>query len=139
MSEDPQLEENNVRTGFVSPEQFEKLITELSEYVRPIALFGYLTGCRKGEILNLKWSQIDIARRIVKLAANDTKNGMPRTIPLSESLAETVDVLARVDELFLLGTANESRTFARRGRALAVVREFPMFASMICVELLSET
>jgi len=109
----PKLEENNVRTGFVSPEQFEKLITELPEYVRPIALFGYLTGCRKGEILNLKWSQIDIARRIVKLAANDTKNGMPRTIPLSESLAETVDALTRVDEY----------VFTRDGKRIKNIRE----------------
>lgn len=109
----PKLEENNVRTGFLSPEQFERLITELPEHVRPIALFGYLTGCRKGEILNLKWSQVDIERRIVKLAATDTKSGLPRTIPLSESIADTLDALPRVDE----------HVFTRAGKQVKDIRE----------------
>ena len=49
-----------------------------------------LTGCRKGEILNLLWDEVDLDARELRLP--DTKTG-PRTISLS---AEAADVLAGV-------------------------------------------
>ena len=39
-----------------------------------------LTGCRKGEILNLKWDEVDLKANELRLP--DTKTG-PRTISLS--------------------------------------------------------
>lgn len=44
------------------------------------------TGMRQSEILNLKRSQVDLARRVVRLA--DTKNGSMRTVPLTQTATE---------------------------------------------------
>ena len=52
-----------------------------------------LTGCRKGEILNLRWSEVDLAANELRLP--DTKTG-PRTISLSP---EAASVLRRIPRL----------------------------------------
>ncbi len=58
----PALEENNVRKGFFEDEQYRTLLDKLPECVRPVLAFGYYTGARKGEILSLQWSQVDLDR-----------------------------------------------------------------------------
>lgn len=40
------------------------------------------TGMRSSEIVHLRWEQIDLARHVIRLGL--TKNGDPRTVPLSE-------------------------------------------------------
>lgn len=39
------------------------------------------TGARKGEIVNLRWSQVDLPRRVITLT--ETKNGEIRSLPLA--------------------------------------------------------
>jgi integrase len=56
----PMLTENNVRRGFFEPDQFEALLKQLPEHVKPIVRFAYITGWRtKSEILTLQWRQVD--------------------------------------------------------------------------------
>jgi len=66
----PMLEENNVRSGFLEPEQYKKLHAELPDYLKPILIMAYWTGCRKSEILGLKWSQVDFLNRQATGGAN---------------------------------------------------------------------
>lgn len=47
----------------------------------PIVQLGYLTAMRRGEILNIKWEDVDLESRVVYLPI--TKNGEPRHCPLS--------------------------------------------------------
>ncbi len=82
----PMLKENNIRTGFFEDSMFEALLKELPEYIRPIATFGYITGWRKGEILNLTWRQIDFQDCTVRLEPGETKNGEGRTIYMEPEL-----------------------------------------------------
>lgn len=48
-----------------------------------------LTGCRVGEILSLKSSNLDFERQVILLRATDTKTRQEREIPLSEA-SETI-------------------------------------------------
>ena len=52
-----------------------------------------LTGCRKGEILNLRWSEVDLEANELRLA--DTKTG-PRTISLPPEAAAVLAAVPRV-------------------------------------------
>ena len=76
------LKENAPRKGFVTHEQFEKLIAELPERVRPIVTFLYFTGCRLGEAKKILWFQVDLQNHAVRLDGDQTKNSEPRILPL---------------------------------------------------------
>lgn len=43
-----------------------------------------LTGQRAAEIGELRWSEVDLAEKVIRLPGERTKNGRPHTIPLSE-------------------------------------------------------
>lgn len=73
----PMLEEHNVRKGFFEHDQFLAMRTALPEYLRPVLTFAYYTGCRRGEILALQWSQVDLLERAVRLEPGTTKNDEP--------------------------------------------------------------
>lgn len=86
----PRLEENNVRKGFFEDEQYRALLAELPEYLKPVLTFAYFTGCRRGEILSLQWSQVDLIDGIIRLEPGETKNEESRIIPLVAELREAL-------------------------------------------------
>ena len=64
----------------------------LPEYLRPVLTFAYYTGCRRGEILALQWSQVDLLERVVRLEPGTTKNDEARNLPLTSELFETLSM-----------------------------------------------
>lgn len=55
----------------------------------PMIVFLANTGCRKGEAIACEWSWIDLAGGMLRIPSNDVwrpKNGMPREVPISDSL-----------------------------------------------------
>jgi integrase len=75
----PGLNIQNARQGFFGAGDLEKVIAELPEPVRPVVRFAALTGWRKGEVLNLQWSQVDFEAGEVRLWTS--KNDEPRAFP----------------------------------------------------------
>jgi integrase len=86
----PMLDEHNVRKGFFEHEEFLAMRAALPEYLRPVLTFAYYTGCRRGEILALQWSQVDLTVRVVRLEPGTTKNDEARNLPLTTELYETL-------------------------------------------------
>jgi integrase len=84
------LSERNVRQGFVSPAEFEKILDALPEHLRDVARFGFLTGWRRSEILKLEWKHVHQGDERITLPGELSKNGQPRTIPFVGSLAEII-------------------------------------------------
>ena len=83
------LKEDNVRTGFFEHEEFTKLQKEIPDYLTDILLFAYKTGCRRSEILTLKWADVDLshgAHGSVRLSPGTTKNGDGRVLFLDAEL-----------------------------------------------------
>lgn len=62
----------------------------LLEYFKPVATFAYYTGWRKQEILTLRWNQVDLNARTVRLKPGTTKNDKGRLMILDGELLETV-------------------------------------------------
>lgn len=84
------FKEGKPRERFLTKEEIEKLLAickqSKSPHLYPVTLFALCTGARRGEILGLKWQDVDFDRRTATF--RDTKNGEHRSIPLSDSLAE---------------------------------------------------
>lgn len=82
-------EKGNARKGFFADAEFRVLIVNLPNYLRDFARFGYLTGWRKGEIASLRWE--DVEGDVIRLRAEEAKNGEPRTVTLGGELGEIVE------------------------------------------------
>lgn len=76
------LKENNKRLRYLEKEEIVKLLARCSKRLRPIVVIALNTGMRKGEILGLKWQDVDFRRGIIYLY--NTKNGERREIPINE-------------------------------------------------------
>lgn len=86
----PMLHENNVRKGFFEYGEFLALREALADYLRPVVTFAYYTGWRKQEILSLRWNQVDLDARIIRLDPGTTKSGEGRTMALDGELLEVI-------------------------------------------------
>jgi integrase len=84
------LQEDNVRKGFFEYAQFVALRDALPDYFKGPATFAYYTGWRKREILSLKWNQVDLNARTVRLDPGTTKSGEGRVIILEGEILQAV-------------------------------------------------
>lgn len=83
----PKFDESKcVRKGFFEHHEYEALMCHVQSDVAGAVEFAYWTGCRRGEILNLRWPQFDEAEGLVRLNPGETKNDEPRIIPLTPEL-----------------------------------------------------
>ena len=97
----PRLKEAAPRKGFFEAEQYEAMLRELPEHLAPVLTFAYYTGCRKGEILALRWEQVDLGECIVRLNPGETKNDEGRIIPMTDELYQTLAFsCGKRDELY---------------------------------------
>jgi integrase len=61
--------------------------------LRTIIQFAIQTGMRRGELMGLRWSDIDIPNR--KAYLHNTKNGDPRQVPLTKTAIEILSALTK--------------------------------------------
>jgi integrase len=82
--------EGKARDRYLEKDEITRLLEECrnsqSPYLYAIVLFALATGARKGEILGLKWSDIDFVRGTATF--RDTKNGETRTVGLNRSVLD---------------------------------------------------
>ena len=90
-------------TRFLSREEIDRLHGALNAQTRPdcrqqadIIRLLLLTGCRKGEIVGLRWSEVCDGM----LALDDSKTG-PRTVPLGSGARAILDRQPRTDSPFV--------------------------------------
>lgn len=104
----------------ISSDEVEAIIqhsnsAELPNFLR----LAVTTGMRRGEILRLRWQDIDLVRRIAVLS--DTKNGEDRVVPLSnKAIAVLLGMPRQIDgRLFSYGRTAYSKALrlaAKRAR-----------------------
>lgn len=82
--------ENNEKTRFLSTEERERLLLACKASPWPrlylLVLLALTTGARKGELLRLRWRDIDLEQRVAHVAT--TKNGDPKVLPLTPPVIE---------------------------------------------------
>ncbi len=82
--------ENNGRDRFVTLEEQAALLTHCDEKLSAFVLAALDTGFRAGELQSLRWLDVDFQRRSVSVASGYTKNGDPRTNPMTERLEQAL-------------------------------------------------
>jgi integrase len=80
----PIVAETNIRKGFLSDEQHDKLRDELPSELKALFVTGYITGLRRGEITAIQWHQVDFEAALITLEKGETKNDEPRSVPILE-------------------------------------------------------
>jgi integrase len=73
------------RLRFLEREEIITLLDNCEERIKPIVTLAIFTGMRRGEILGLKWSEVDYRRSIITLL--DTKNGDKRELPMNDQVS----------------------------------------------------
>ena len=88
------------RRRFVTPDELPQLSKaidqEADEYVRHAVWLLLLTGLRRGELLNAKWSDIDWKQRTLSIPK--TKNGEALLAPLSHAAISRLKVVPRLQD-----------------------------------------
>lgn len=74
--------------------------------------FALTSGARKGELVNLRWEDLDIYNRTALI--RDTKNGESRVLPLTDSVAKELEQFKKVEGLIFHSEIKPSKPFCIR-------------------------
>lgn len=72
------------RVRYLQPEELSQLLEASQDWLKPIILVAVLTGMRRGEILSMRWADVDIQNRRIILPANITKTKKLRVVYLND-------------------------------------------------------
>ncbi len=72
------------RTRYLKLDEIERLINNCAPHLKPIVITALNTGMRRGEILSLKWRDVDLENRIITVIK--TKNNETKQLPINQSL-----------------------------------------------------
>ena len=87
------LPESEPRKGFIEAEQYERLKAAMPDHIRPLLVLGYHTGMRKGELLALRWPQVDWSAGLIRLDASQTKAKRARAVPIYGEMGEALKAI----------------------------------------------
>ncbi len=77
---------NNQLERILTPQEEERLLVSSSSSLKAILICALNTGMRKGEIINLKWSNVDLENNVITLEHTNTKSKKTRRIPINSEL-----------------------------------------------------
>ena len=89
VSENPAREvklfpEKNYRIRYLEKNEIRNLCFSSPEPLRTVIIVALNTGMRQGEIINLRWQDVDFERRIIYLL--ETKSGEKREVPMNQAV-----------------------------------------------------
>ena len=91
------LKLNNKRLRYLKEEEIQKLLDKSPKHLRRIIECALNTGMRRGEILNLKWSQVKDG--FIYLEGQMTKTKEPREVPINEDLSQIFKEIRKEQQL----------------------------------------
>lgn len=91
----------------LKPKEIQKLIKVTKGYLRAIIIVAVHTGMRKGEILNLRWNDIDFVKGYVLI--REAKSGHMRKVPISPVVKHTLKSLKKESEFVFQSDKTDTR------------------------------
>ena len=118
------LPENNQRTRHLSFEEEDRLFAKLTgnrEYLSPIVTVAIYAGPRRGELLKLRWSDVDFALNTINF--KQTKTNKDRSVPMEpivpSVLLELREVAGELEYVFVNPDTGMRYTEVKRSFASA--------------------
>ena len=90
------IAKEKVRNGikrWLTSEEEQRLLADFPPWLQKIIVFALHTGMRRGEILKLKWSNVDLARRTLTIL--EQKIGSCDTLPMNDTAMESCKIARR--------------------------------------------
>ncbi len=100
----PKLKESKARTGFVTPEEYQRISEQLDPHMRGIWAFLYLTGWRVTEVLDLKWEHVNGTE--IRFTGQTKADEPARPFPITKDLRKVLD-----DQKKLIGSIKTPYVF----------------------------
>jgi len=104
----------NARDKVLSYAEYKKLEAALPDHTKAIVAMTFWTGMRRGEILKLTWSKVDLQNRLIRLKAEDVKEDKPKNIPISKTLRSIL--------MQLPGRGSDDFVFKYKGKPIYDIR-----------------
>jgi len=92
---DQRLRENRVSGNAWRRARRQAVLPDLStaafaDYLQPMVLLTFNTGLRRGEVLQLRWADVDLLQRELIVRGDNAKSGKTRHIPLNNEALTTL-------------------------------------------------
>jgi len=78
------FKEEKHRLRWLSKEEVQRLLAELPEHTKDMAIFSLATGLRESNVTHLEWNQIDLGLKIAWVHADQSKSKKLIRIPLND-------------------------------------------------------
>jgi integrase len=110
------LRMDNQRNRYLSEDEETRLMAILvgrRAHLRPVVILALHTGMRRGEILSLRWNQIDFGRGLILVQRTET--GRDRIIPMNSTVRETLAAIrqqAEGHQVFPINDVKRSFSYA---------------------------
>jgi integrase len=126
------LPERNARQGFLERVDLDQVVAALPEYLQDLVRFAYLTAWRRGELVSLRWSDVDRDGGVIRLRPEHSKNDRGRTVAIEGDLCAIVERRWQARQVKSAdGTVRVAElVFHRNGRPIA---DFRKAWAMACI------
>jgi integrase len=66
------------------------MVKHLPDYLEGFVKFGYYSGWRRGEIRSLRWADVDLAARVIRLRPENSKTREGQVLALEGELRTVI-------------------------------------------------
>ena len=87
--------EPHSRERILTADESRRLIAAASPALRPVLIVALNTGMRRGEILSLRWPDVDSVKGFILIG--DSKSGKSRTVPMNGPVFETLSAMRKAE------------------------------------------
>lgn len=109
------------RVRYLLPHELQILLSKCGDSLEPIVTLAVHTGMRKGEILSLRWDQVNLEQGIITL--RDTKSNETQYVRMDETVRTMLSQMERTEPCIFGGKKNRNAFRVEVDRAFTKAME----------------
>ena len=87
--------ETKAPVSIFTPENIASLLAKADDTLKPFLAIGAFAGLRTAELQRLDWSEVDLSRGFITVAAHKAKTRQRRLVPIEDNLKEWLEPYAK--------------------------------------------